>query len=517
MDEFDGVQEMSGRKGHSGKEPSQETRIVINKVKLIASAILLVFALIVELYVIINFSRMIWLVIILGVVMLGLLYLLAMSILDISQINREIDEIKYEEIYRAQKASYLVIRKNFEEMQDRMSMIEENTTLPADEIISAQKAVAKVTISRNKENTDALMNSNDELINHLFSFEEKLDSNNEQLLSKQEQIMNSTKEELLRKNQELEEKVRQLNSAIEGMKNDVSAIERLQHEQRYAQPMMAPIMQPMMQPMMGQPMMQQPMMTQPMAQAASAPVVPEPQIEQPAIMPEIEEISSDSVLEDFSEPDISLDTDLGVEEDPFAEAEVAVEPEPISEPEPVIEEAPAPEPVSEPEMVAEPEPVAEEPAADHLAAFDTSDPNKQLSPDEIAAMFNAVNDAAPAPEPEEPAEIDPNEIPIEDINVDDILGSIEEEGSALDMEPAEEPAADTLAAFDTSDPNKKLSPDEIAAMFNAVNGAAPAPEPEPEPEPAGGGLEEALAGMDTSDPNRAMSPEEIEALFASIK
>ena len=59
MDEFDGVQEMSGRKGHSGKEPSQETRIVINKVKLIASAILLVFALIVELYVIINFSRMI--------------------------------------------------------------------------------------------------------------------------------------------------------------------------------------------------------------------------------------------------------------------------------------------------------------------------------------------------------------------------------------------------------------------------------------------------------------------------
>lgn len=474
MDEFDGVQEMSGRKGHSGKEPSQETRIVINKVKLIASAILLVFALIVELYVIINFSRMIWLVIILGVVMLGLLYLLVMSILDISQINREIDEIKYEEIYRAQKASYLVIRKNFEEMQDRMSMIEENTTLPADEIISAQKAVAKVTISRNKENTDALMNSNDELINHLFSFEEKLDSNNEQLLSKQEQLMNSTKEELLRKNQELEEKVRQLNSAIEGMKNDVSAIERLQHEQRYAQPMMAPIMQPMMQPMMGQPMMQQPMMTQPMAQAASAPVVPEPQIEQPAIMPEIEEISSDSVLEDFSEPDISLDTDLGVEEDPFAEAEVAVEPEPISEPEPVIEEAAAPAPVSEPEMVAEPEPVAEE-----------------------------------------PAEIDPNEIPIEDINVDDILGSIEEEGSALDMEPAEEPAADTLAAFDTSDPNKKLSPDEIAAMFNAVNDAAPAPEPEPEP--AGGGLEEALAGMDTSDPNRAMSPEEIEALFASIK
>ena len=481
MDEFDGVQEMSGRKGHSGKEPSQETRIVINKVKLIASAILLVFALIVELYVIINFSRMIWLVIILGVVMLGLLYLLVMSILDISQINREIDEIKYEEIYRAQKASYLVIRKNFEEMQDRMSMIEENTTLPADEIISAQKAVAKVTISRNKENTDALMNSNDELINHLFSFEEKLDSNNEQLLSKQEQIMNSTKEELLRKNQELEEKVRQLNSAIEGMKNDVSAIERLQHEQRYAQPMMAPIMQPVMQPMMGQPMMQQPMMTQPMAQAASAPVVPEPQIEQPAIMPEIEEISSDSVLEDFSEPDISLDTDLGVEEDPFVEAEVAVEPEPV------IDEAPAPDPVSEPEMVAEPEPVAEE--------------------------------AVPEPEPviEEPAEIDPNEIPIEDINVDDILGSIEEEGSALDMELAEEPAADTLAAFDTSDPNKQLSPEEIAAMFNAVNDAAPAPEPEPEPEPAGGGLEEALAGMDTSDPNRAMSPEEIEALFASIK
>lgn len=94
----------------------------------------------------------------------------------------------------------------------------------------------------------------------------------------------------------------------------------------------------------------------------------------------------------------------------------------------------------------------------------TDDPNKQLSADEIAALFAAADPVPkkePAPEP-------------------------------VKVEPI------------TDDPNKQLSADEIAALFAAAD---PAPKKEPEPvkiEPV------------SDDPNKQLSPEEIAALFASL-
>lgn len=73
-----------------------------------------------------------------------------------------------------------------------------------------------------------------------------------------------------------------------------------------------------------------------------------------------------------------------------------------------------------------------------------ADPNKQLSPDEIAALFAQ---AAPASEPE-PANDEP------DISLDDILDDKTEESSP------------TAAVSDDS--NKQLSPEEIAALFASM-------------------------------------------------
>ncbi|SCW75203.1 hypothetical protein SAMN02910400_02234, partial [Lachnospiraceae bacterium C10] len=53
----------------------------------------------------------------------------------------------------------------------------------------------------------------------------------------------------------------------------------------------------------------------------------------------------------------------------------------------------------------------------------------------------------------------------------------------------------------SEDPNAKLDPDQIAAMFAQAN-AAEAPKEESAPAPVVQG-----------DPNKMMSPEEIEALF----
>ncbi len=110
------------------------------------------------------------------------------------------------------------------------------------------------------------------------------------------------------------------------------------------------------------------------------------------------------------------------------------------------------------------------------------DPNRQLSADEIAALFAASD---PAPKKEEPV---------------------------VDTTPAA-PAAD--------DPNRQLSPDEIAALFAA---SEPAPKSDEEARIEEQKMDEALAAQAAAptvtpvsdDPNKQLSPDEIAALFASL-
>lgn len=110
------------------------------------------------------------------------------------------------------------------------------------------------------------------------------------------------------------------------------------------------------------------------------------------------------------------------------------------------------------------------------------DLNRQLSADEIAALFAAAD---PAPKKEEPV---------------------------VDTTPAA-PAAD--------DSNRQLSPDEIAALFAA---SEPAPKSDEEARIEEQKMDEALAAQAAApivtpvsdDPNKQLSPDEIAALFASL-
>ncbi len=112
----------------------------------------------------------------------------------------------------------------------------------------------------------------------------------------------------------------------------------------------------------------------------------------------------------------------------------------------------------------------------------SDDPNRQLSADEIAALFAAAD---PAPKKEEPV---------------------------VDTTPAA-PAAD--------DSNRQLSPDEIAALFAA---SEPAPKSDEEARIEEQKMDEALAAQAAAptvtpvsdDPNKQLSPDEIAALFASL-
>ena len=161
----------------------------------------------------------------------------------------------------------------------------------------------------------------------------------------------------------------------------------------------------------------------------------------------------------------------------------------------------------------EPEPVAEEPVVDVTPESD--DPNKKMSPEDIAALFAA---AAPNLEPvaEEPAVAaapdgdDSNK----KMSPDDIAALFA--AASPKLEPvAEEPTV--AAAPDGNDPNKKMSPEDIAALFASAN-------LELDPEPSAPAPKTAIEALSKSapavtpvsdDPNKQMSPDDIAALFAS--
>ena len=104
------------------------------------------------------------------------------------------------------------------------------------------------------------------------------------------------------------------------------------------------------------------------------------------------------------------------------------------------------EPVTETLHVPEPEPVVESsPAAEEVVADTTnSDPNRQLSADEIAALFASAN-AGVGESKSEPAE------------------------KAV-TEPAETRASEETnpPVVDLNNTNRNLTPDEIAALFSSM-------------------------------------------------
>lgn len=117
-------------------------------------------------------------------------------------------------------------------------------------------------------------------------------------------------------------------------------------------------------------------------------------------------------------------------------------------------------------------------------------PNDMLSPDEIAALFAATE---PTPDKKEEASFTPTFT---------VVGK---------SEPEEEISFETNIPTDINtldeNPNKQLSPDEIAALFAAAD---PAPKKE-NPKNT-----EAAAANPSADSNKNLSPDEIAALFASL-
>lgn len=393
------------------KMQSDESTILKSKLSIAFASVIEALFLLLEIYFMMHAQGNFTVLVIIAICMVVVLFFLVLSAVDLSQKNKELERREYADIYKAQKASYLAQKKYFDEINERLDLLEQNTNFPTDDIISAQKAVAKVAISRNKENAEALMNANDELIQRVFGFEEKLADNNATLMQQQESMLRQTKEDLLENHKNMQDQFDLLHNALEQMQQEINALE-LKQATVISEPMMA-------NPVMEESVMEEPVIEEPVAEESmmEEPVIPEPVAEEPAVepldtdqisqadidamlaslandtqemsmetdavgaedLPDLEPIPDMEGMEDVAMPDLGMEEDLpdleAMENLPDLDA-VMEEPEALEE-STITEEPAAPE---EPAT-------AEEAAPEKPPMPDLSDPNKVLSPDEIAALF----------------------------------------------------------------------------------------------------------------------------------
>lgn len=488
-----------------------QTEIAKDKIQIILSSIALAVLIIMEFYIMINFKSNFMAMAVGILLMIVALFFLISAMLDISLKQKNMEQEKYEEIYNAQKASYLVIKKSFDEMDQRLRAIEENSALPAEDIINAQKAVAKVTISRSKENTDALMNSNDELINQLVNIQEKLENSNSQILEKQQTLLKET-------NLDIQQKIAALTSQISNIEGKIqNGIPVM------AQPMQMQMTPPPVMPVMPEPVAAPEPMPEPVMEdipdLEDIPVMEEPVAEEPpveevtnvedieipeeVVEPAMEETPAEEIQVEQPIEDVGLDLDAVVEEESTEEPveDLGLDLDAIVE-EPAVEE----------EIQLEELPEAEEPVEDIGLDLDAvvEEESTEEPVDDLGLDLDAVVEEAPVEEviPEEPVA---EEAPVEEVIPEE---PVAEEAPVEEIIP-EEPVAEEAPADDIG-ANLDALLEEVGDIPEEEPEPEPEPEPEAEPEPEDDSIVIPDVGIDLTDPNRVMSPEEIEKLFANI-
>ena len=377
--------------------------------------------------------------------------------------KKEIDQYEqYDNLFKSEKASYLVTRKSFEDIADQLDRIEEAAGSPTKDIIDAQKSIAKVTISRNKENSDALMNSNDKLLEQIFNLSDRLDNLEKNVLEQQRIIVENANKDLLLKQQEMAASVKEMELSIHNtILAEVGKINGA-----------------------------------PAVSYTAAPVQPSSAASVEEVTPEEPEAPINEVMPE--EPEAPIDE---------------VMPE---EPEAPIDEVMPEEPATEPETTAEDMPDLAEDDLLNIDALFGNDEAAETTKEEETGSAEENNE----PEPEEPVGFDDtlgfaDEEPEEPAFTEEMVNTIDEPVMEMNSNPnhmmtPEEIAALIANADAAAEEAPVVTEDAISEESEPITEEEPVSEPVVE-EPAAEPVIEA-----NSDPNHMMTPEEIAALFANM-
>ena len=220
-----------GQESHGGhtmdkkeNQPREKKGMPLAPVFLLGATVLLL----IEMYFIVNLPRLYLVQIILGAAILACTYVFIAALLK--EIHKTGEQVKdeYERMLRGEKASYLMLKK----ISEQLEAVDRNTREPGEEIITAQKAIAKVTITRSKENADALMNSNDRVVDNLLQLKESMDAGFEQFAGKQQNMMDDSVKELVLKQQEFAEKLKEITAGLKEITEGLQAVKETVAEEK---------------------------------------------------------------------------------------------------------------------------------------------------------------------------------------------------------------------------------------------------------------------------------------------
>jgi hypothetical protein len=283
-------------------------------------------------------------------------------------------EEQYDSIFKSEKASYLLLRKTFDDLYELIEKGNQSRKTNVEDIIHAQKAVAKVSIGRSKENADALMNSNDRIMEKISMLEAVLSDNVPQPSSETNKNDSAYAQNILDNQnkilQQLEVLQNTLNTigadakiAAESAKQNFFTEERILAEENKIEKEEPSVME------------ETPIEEEPSVMKET-PIEEEPSVmketpieEEPSVM---EETPIEEVPSDMEEPSIGKEEVSSPEEDLSKYDDIMVDTLTDSDDNVPVEKIPL-----EDETVVDDEP----------AMPDLSDPNKVMTPDEIAALI----------------------------------------------------------------------------------------------------------------------------------
>ena len=361
------------------KNSEKNVRFRINITLLIAVVLLVA-----DLYAMINMPQKFIILAIITVLFLVAIYFLvdAISIYLMAEKNRK--EEQYDSIFKSEKASYLLLRKTFDDLYELIEKGNQSRKTNVEDIIHAQKAVAKVSIGRSKENADALMNSNDRIMEKISMLEAVLSDNVPQPASETNKNDSAYAQNILDNQnkilQQLEVLQNTLNTigadaktAAESAKQNFFTEERILAEENKIEKEEPSLME-----------------------EASVE-------EEPSMMEETPIEEESSVMEETPiEEEPSMMEETPIEEEPSMMEETPIEEEPSMMEETPIEENSVNEEDlskyddimvdtltdSDDNVPVEKIPLEDETVVDDKPAMpDLSDPNKVMTPDEIAALI----------------------------------------------------------------------------------------------------------------------------------
>lgn len=495
-------------KDDSLKKPK---KIDVNRIMIFISSILIPF-LWIDLYLVLKNASKMMVVGIIAALILVWTGLLVTYIHRMKNEEKAHSDEQVEELLRTGKANYLMQKK----LAEKIDNIGEKDAVPADEIITAQKAIAKLMLARNKENTDALMHSNEQVIEKTLEVEEKLSENSQQIMDMQKNQMDEKLQELMQSQKLVLDNLNDVKESLQSDMQDVlsnmihdtlekelaSAIEQIHTYVKEAAsqavdsvkenlaaevPVMAAV-SPAMDEELPDPGM-----------PAESEELPDhgmptedeelPDLGMPAMDEDLSNMELPTLGEELSETELPDLTDGGdLDEEPsIGEMPLMEEEEPEAADTSLIDEEPS---IGEMPLMEEEEP----------AAVDTSLMEEEPSIGEMP-VFDDLNDAASAVEEvqaEPVEEVEAEEVPITE------EATVEPDTDAVTLTEEIPVSADESVIEEVKIPEETTVTEEIPVSADeSVIEEVPA--------------QEASSSMaDMSNPNKIMTPDEIAALIANL-